>query len=486
MAKLEKYKGSVEMQSGMKPMGSYPLMEAHDVIIAENGARLDEAFEPIVLSAASTGKDAFEAFALYELYGKKVIWEMVFESGDTERCEMIGFNSLKFQMYFLCTITKQIITIDFAMAEHEDTLENFLIYEDIGGDIDESILAQINTNKSDIAGIKTSVTNLGNKDTELGNKIVTLENDMNTRFNNLPVTKDGDTPYIKEVNGVKYWHVGDNNLWVQPTGEKGDKGDKGDTGKGFSISCIYNSVAEMNASAATDGYSVGDFVLVTSDVEDEDNAKLYVKDTARSYKFLTDMSGATGIQGKDGVSVVGVSPAGNKTVDGRKVDTYNVYDSNGNVVGTLDVPNGIDGKDGKDGKDGEDGTSVEIIYLDKNSSADDFVNAYKSHKNTGARVIYRDNASEYCYLVGAQTISGDGRYYFLKGSMNKIIEVALWLESGEVYISNEDNVVAVETEEEMDEILNNATDNDVGKQYLYTGDTTPKYGGGRTYRVLKE
>jgi hypothetical protein len=431
MAKLEKYKGSVEMQSGMKPMGSYPLMEAHDVLIAENGARLDEAFEPIVLSVASTGKDAHEALALYQLYGKKVIWEEELVGDDRERCEMIGFNIYKTQMYFLCTTTKQIITLDFAMAELEDTLEDFLIYEDIGGDIDESILAQINTNSTAITGLKASVQSLGSKDVELGNDIVALENDMNTRFANLPEVKDGETPYIKEVDGVKYWHVGDQNLWVKPTGEKGDKGDRGLTGKGFSISRIYNSVAEMNASAATDGYSVGDFVLVTSDVEDEDNAKLFVKDTASSYKFLTDMSGATGIQG------VGIERIEFKEFDtaddGRVIDWYTIVLTNGDHY-EFPVHNG----------------------LDATANTDDFVKKTDICDGLSFAGVKDKPLSAHQGAVLAESI-------------NELYKKA---------------VIAVDTEAEMDEILANATNDSVGSNYQYFG-ITGKYKRGYVYKLTQ-
>lgn len=44
MAKLNNYTASVEIQSGMKPKndGDFPLMQAHDIVVDENGTRLDE------------------------------------------------------------------------------------------------------------------------------------------------------------------------------------------------------------------------------------------------------------------------------------------------------------------------------------------------------------------------------------------------------------------------------------------------------------
>ncbi len=72
---------------------------------------------------------------------------------------------------------------------------------------------------------------------------------------------------------------------------------KGATGEGFKISKIYTSVSAMNAGYANDGVAVGGFVIInTGNVEDADNAKLYVKGTT-AYEYLTDLSGSQGIQG---------------------------------------------------------------------------------------------------------------------------------------------------------------------------------------------
>lgn len=96
-------------------------------------------------------------------------------------------------------------------------------------------------------------------------------------------------------------------------GEQGIKGDKGDP---FSISKVYTSVSAMNAGFATDNVSEGGFVVIeTGNVNDADNAKLYIKGTTK-YEFLTNLSGAQGIQGPQGVQGV----QGEKGRDGAKGD----------------------------------------------------------------------------------------------------------------------------------------------------------------------
>ena len=131
--------------------------------------------------------------------------------------------------------------------------------------------------------------------------------------------KDGDSVFVRYsayANGTNFtetWSPSLNYIGIAtgqtcPTNKsdfvwvlfKGEKGDKGDTGEGFSISKTYTSVAEMHAGYAIDGVPLNAFVLIdTGNVEDEDNAKLYVK-LERGYSYLTDLSGAQGIKGEKG------------------------------------------------------------------------------------------------------------------------------------------------------------------------------------------
>lgn len=75
---------------------------------------------------------------------------------------------------------------------------------------------------------------------------------------------------------------------------------RGAQGEGFQIKKTYDNVAAMNAGYDTDNVPIYGFVLIdTGDVDDEENARLYVKgDTA--YTFLCDLSGAQGIKGEKG------------------------------------------------------------------------------------------------------------------------------------------------------------------------------------------
>ena len=83
-----------------------------------------------------------------------------------------------------------------------------------------------------------------------------------------------------------------------PMGPEGPVGPKGEQGAPFKIVKIYNSVSAMQAES--NSLNMGDIVLINTDnVEDEDNAKLYIKNES-GYSLLTDLSGARGVQGPEG------------------------------------------------------------------------------------------------------------------------------------------------------------------------------------------
>lgn len=78
-------------------------------------------------------------------------------------------------------------------------------------------------------------------------------------------------------------------------GKQGQQGIQGLAGKDFSIAETFPSVASMSG----DNLTNGDFVMISSTVEDPDNAKLYLWN-GTGFTFVTDMSGAAGIKGDTG------------------------------------------------------------------------------------------------------------------------------------------------------------------------------------------
>lgn len=223
------------------------------------------------------------------------------------------------------------------------------------------------------------------------NELDNIDIDVNKVENTATVSitkKDGTTKSVQVFDGDK--------------GDKGDKGEKGDTGsigpqgpqgpqgiqgpmgpqgKAFTISKTYSSVSEMNADF--DNMEVGDYVMIASSVELEDNAKLYVKGE-EEWLFVSDFSGATGIQGERGPQgIQGVQgeqgiqgiqgETGNgiatiqKTSTSGLIDTYTITFTDGTMT-TFSITNGKDGEDGEVSQEQLDETNSHLDNLSKISN----------------------------------------------------------------------------------------------------------------------
>lgn len=151
--------------------------------------------------------------------------------------------------------------------------------------------------------------------------------------------KDGYTP----IKGVDYFDGEPGKDGVDgkdgEQGIQGEQGPKGEKGEPFFISKVYPSVNAMHLAYSTDGVPVGGFVVIdTGNVDDEDNAKLFIKGAAE-YEFLTDLSGAQGIQGPQGEQGI-QGPQGEQGIQG---------------VQGIQGPKGDTGEKGADGSPGADG-----------------------------------------------------------------------------------------------------------------------------------
>lgn len=138
-------------------------------------------------------------------------------------------------------------------------------------------------------------------------------------------------------------------------GPTGVKGPTGATGKGFSIAKTYASIAAMKADAAN--VAVGDFVMIASSVDDADNAKLYVRsNTSDLFSFITDLSGAQGIQGPTG-NTGATGPTGAKGATGN-IGPTGPKGSTGATGPTG--PQGVTGNVGPTGPKGNTGNTGNV------------------------------------------------------------------------------------------------------------------------------
>lgn len=146
-----------------------------------------------------------------------------------------------------------------------------------------------------------------------------------------------------------------------PEGQQGVQGEKGDPGEPFQIRKIYDSVASMEADYNNPGIEEGDFVLIeTGNVEDPDNSKIYVKGPT-GWQFVTDLSGAQGIQGPKGDTG---SPAGFGSITATVDDTtgtpaVSVQSDGPNTAKNISF--NFSGLKGEKGDPGEAGTQINSI-----------------------------------------------------------------------------------------------------------------------------
>ena len=111
--------------------------------------------------------------------------------------------------------------------------------------------------------------------------------------------------YIDKDTGLGYYYDFETGEWKNfSPGGRGPIGPTGPQGEGFSIFKTYTSITAMNADA--NRVPTGKFVIIASNTEDPDNAKLFVKNSEGSFTFETDMSGTQGLVGPTG----GTGPKG--------------------------------------------------------------------------------------------------------------------------------------------------------------------------------
>ena len=189
--------------------------------------------------------------------------------------------------------------------------------------------------------------------------------------------KMGDCYFKDYSNGEVHLHYRNENSWVDLgdfRGSKGDRGDvgpkgdsgsdgaqgpKGDQGSPFVIKKSYASVEAMNSDFSNSELNLYDFVIInTENVEDADNSKLFMKEKT-AFKFITDLSGAQGIQGPKGDQGP-VGPKGDQGPIGPKGDA--------GAVGPQG-PQGIQGPKGDPGDAGTGGSGGSPMLLLSTNSA---------------------------------------------------------------------------------------------------------------------
>lgn len=139
-------------------------------------------------------------------------------------------------------------------------------------------------------------------------------------------------PYVDRDGYYYKWNV---------TTSSYDKTDVNLTGKAFQIKKVFASVSAMNATDVNT-FAENDFILInTVDVEDADNAKLYVvalnEQGQKFYSYLVDMSGFRGFTGKTPQFIIGNVTTLAEDADAAASISSSGTDTDGNPVYKLNL-----------------------------------------------------------------------------------------------------------------------------------------------------
>ena len=210
----------------------------------------------------------------------------------------------------------------------------------------------------------------------------------------------------------------------------------------------------MNLDFSNSKVKFGDFVIIASNVEDPDNAKLYVK-TSNGFNFITDMSGATGIQGPKG-DTGETGPAGPQGPQGvQGIQGPQGEKGETGPAGTYTAGEGIDITNGVISS-----TVDGAIYSAGDGIAIDSNNVISANKDIEI-VAYQDDFANYSaddlqkiydlvtQAAGAKPvmIKKDGKLYQYVGQPNKVNKAIFvgWKQYGgySYFIEQIDSVVYV-------------------------------------------
>lgn len=113
------------------------------------------------------------------------------------------------------------------------------------------------------------------------------------------------------------------------TGKQGPIGPQGERGEGYSVYKTYPSIFLMNEDA--ENVPEGKFVIITSSIDDEDNAKEFVKNSDGGFTFIVDLSGAVGMSGPDGP----IGPQGIQGEQGK--EGLSIYFATGQLPKSTEI-----------------------------------------------------------------------------------------------------------------------------------------------------
>ena len=234
--------------------------------------------------------------------------------------------------------------------------------EDVEMAVQEAINLDLDVSKEG----KVATITLTKKDAST--KKVTLSDGTSLMFN-----WDGTKLGIKTDEDEEYTYVD----------LQGIQGPVGPQGEAFKIKKTYATIDLMIADY--DNMEINDYVMISGSVEDEDNAKMFVKteteDPTYKWQYLGDFSGATGIRGETGLTPniqIG-------TVSSGDVPNVTRTGTNENPVLNFTLVKGDKGDVGNTGEKGATGNGIASITK---TSSEGLVDTYTITFTDGTKTTF--------------------------------------------------------------------------------------------------
>ena len=263
-------------------------------------------------------------------------------------------------------------------------------------DVNEAITQTNNLDLDVSKEGKTATVTLTKKDATT--KTVTLSDGTNLMFN-----WNGTSLGIKTDEDADYTYVD----------LQGVQGETGPMGAPFTIKKTYSSVAEMNADF--NNMNVGDYVMIASTVEVEDNAKLYTKGEEQ-WIFISDFSGAQGIKGETGATPniqIG-------TVTSGATPSVTRTGTNENPVLNFTLVKGDKGDTGETGQTGATGNGISSIVK---TSTSGLVDTYTITYTDGTTSTFEVTNGEDGEVTQAQLDETNRTIDYYKTTLNALPKV---------------------------------------------------------------
>lgn len=229
--------------------------------------------------------------------------EWKYESeGDAAWKLLVGLEEIRFRYEDLTDEQRRMLKLNFSDLTEED-------------------IAELQQPANDmIAVLEKTNTDVQAAEDARAKEFASLKSESEAATDDAQDTADHPT-YIGEDNYVYKWNK---------TAQTYDKTAIYVRGEAFSIKKVYKSVDIMYADTST-AFKEGDFCLInTGDVENPENAQLYVRTSVGSWDFLVDMSGAIGFTGKVPQLFIGTVSIGSGKDSAAVTLTPSGTDSDGN------------------------------------------------------------------------------------------------------------------------------------------------------------